>query len=77
MCVCIRAVSACFRLIHTGPYLVVLDGAAWSGSGSHHLDHGVCFWWLRVSITSFRTSFALLLQYFETGACQHDRLLGV
>ena len=65
-CRCIWAVSACFRLIHTGPHLVALDGAACSGSGSHHLNNGVCFWWLRVSITSFRTSFALLLQYFES-----------
>merc|ERR1712106_1115848 len=35
-------------------------------SGSHHLNYGVCFCWLRVSITSFRTSFALLLQHFES-----------
>ena len=35
-------------------------------AGSHHLNNGVCFWWLRVSITSFRTSFALPLQYFES-----------
>merc|ERR1712086_517371 len=35
-------------------------------SGSHHLNNGVCLWWLRVSITSFRTPFALLLQYFES-----------
>ena len=60
------AVSACFRLVHTGSYLVVLDVAAWSGSGSHHLNNGVCFWLLKVNITSFRTSFALLLQYFES-----------
>merc|ERR1712129_51314 len=39
--------------------------AAWSGSGSHHLNNGVYFWGLKVSITSFGTSFALLLQYPE------------
>ena len=50
--VSVGAVSACFRLVHTGSYLVVLDVAAWSGSGSHHL--------------TMRTISALLLQYFES-----------